>query len=84
MPRGVSRASKFVVPPELRRHLNPRKRPRTESPKSEATLSTRIKASSPNSSVSNAGSGTDTESPRWDLPGTVFPYFDVEHTLWAT
>ena len=68
MSRSASRASKYVVPPELRRHLNPRKRPRTESPKSEVAFSTRIKAS-PNSSensdydaVSNAGSETAPES----------------------
>ena len=68
MSRSASRPSKYVVPPELRRHLNPRKRPRTEYLKSEVTLSTRIKAS-PNSSensdydaVSNAGSETAPES----------------------
>ena len=68
MSRSASRASKYVVSPELRRYLNPRKRPRTESPKSEVALSTLIKAS-PNSSeysdydaVSNAGSETAPES----------------------
>ena len=68
MSRSASRASKYVVSPELRRYLNPRKSPRTESPKSEVALSTLIKAS-PNSSeysdydaVSNAGSESAPES----------------------